>query len=98
MADTNRLSTIAAVFTRQNELFLGIVVVAFGPTEIAAVPQLHQLLGRQVGVLFQCVKLGPVLPELVAAVLGRPNPASGIKRDPLAVAETRDKAFRWREC
>jgi len=41
------------------------------PAEIAALPQFDQLLGRQVDDLLQCVKLGPVLPELVATMLGR---------------------------
>ena len=59
--------------------------------------QNDQFLGRQVGVLLQSVELGPVLPELVAAVLGRENPARGIERDPLAVAQTRGEALCGRE-
>src|SRR6266404_4822428 len=95
--DADGLSPIATVFRGEDQLFLDIVVIAFRPAEIGALPKLHQLLARQVRVLLQCVKLGPVLPELVPAMLGCENPARGIKRDPLAVAETRDEAFRWRE-
>src|SRR5260370_31823622 len=96
-ADADSLSSIATVFRGEDQLLLGIIVIAFRPAEVAALLQLDQLLGWQVGVLLQCVKLGPILPELVPAVLDRQNPTRGIKGDPLTVAETCDEALCGRE-
>ena len=96
-ADADRLAAIPAVFRGQHELMLETVVIAFRPAEIGTLPLNDQFLGRLLGALFYRVQLWPVLPELVAAVHRRENPAGGIKRDALAVAQTRHEAFRRRE-
>jgi len=45
--DSNRLAAVAAIFRRQDQLFLILVVIAFRPSVIAALLQLEDLLGRK---------------------------------------------------
>ena len=55
--------------------------------------QLHQLLRRLIGALLWCVEVGPVLPQLVPAVLGRKDPARGVEGDAFPIAEPGGEAL-----
>ena len=73
-AHPNRLAAVAAIFGGEHQLLLDIVEIAFRPAEIVALLDLQKLLGRQVRALILVVELRPVLVELVAALLCRPEP------------------------
>ncbi len=96
-ADSNRLAAVSAILGRQHQLFLILVVIAFGPAVIAAFAKLHNLFGRQVDALLHGIELGPVLRELVAPVLGRKQMARGVERKSFAIADTSGKALGGRE-
>ena len=84
-ADSNRLAAVAAIFWRQDQLFLLLVVVAFRPSVITALLQLDNLLRGQFGALFDRVELGPVLRELIAAMLRDIEPPRLVEPKSLAI-------------
>jgi hypothetical protein len=59
--DTDRLAAVAAIFGRQDELFLILVVIAFRPAVIGALLQLEEFLGGELDTLLDRVELGPIL-------------------------------------
>lgn len=69
-ADPDRLA-IAAIFRREHQLILFLVIIALGPAIVGAGDELHQFLGRQIRALRRRVEPRPVLKELIATVLGR---------------------------
>jgi hypothetical protein len=93
-ADAHGLSAIATIFRGQHELVLDVIVVAFRPAEIGALPQLDQ--PRPAGWHSASMCKVWATTELVPAMLLR-KPCPRIEGNPLAVAETRDEAFRGRE-
>jgi hypothetical protein len=64
---------------------------------VCAFFELHDFLGRKLGVLFRGKKARPVLRELVAAMLGDKETARGIEHKSLAVVQPGRIAFRRRE-
>src|SRR6185312_8123554 len=92
------LLAVAAVFGREQELPLHFVVVAVGPAVVAAVHDVHELLGWQIGALRRGVQLRPVLAELVPAVLRRVElMVRGIEREPFSIAYAGGISGRRRE-
>src|SRR3982751_411983 len=84
-----QLLAIAAVLRRLHQLPLDVVVVAIRPSVIAALVDLQQLLGGKILSLLRRVEFGPILEELIAAVLGRVQLAAPVERDPDGVADPR---------
>jgi hypothetical protein len=69
-ADADRLAAIAAIFRREYQLILLLVVIALGPAIVGAGHELNQFLGGQLRALRRRVEARPVLEEF-ATVLGR---------------------------
>src|SRR5262249_40232085 len=90
----HRLAAVAAILRRQHKLLLVVIVVAFRPAEIRATPQLDQFLRRLAGARDRLVKAREILSQLVAPVLCREYPPSGIEREALAIAQARRESFR----
>src|SRR5690348_5491992 len=85
----DRLAAIAAVLRREHELLLLIVEVALGPAEVVALVDLEQLLGGEVLALLSGVELGPVVPQLISSMLGRPQVPIRPDSDADSVADAR---------
>src|SRR5476649_1349167 len=96
-ANPGFLAAVAAIFRRQHQPLLSLVVIAFGPTVIATLAKLHHLFGRQIGALLDGVELRPVLRQLIAPMLGRKKMSGGIEREALAIAETGGVTLGGRE-
>ena len=91
------LFAVAAIFRRQHELVLQLIVVAFRPAVIGALLQQHDFLGRQLRALPRVEVARPVLRELIAAVLGDEETPGGVEREAFAVAQPGGVALRRRE-
>src|SRR5438552_9033526 len=94
---TNRFPAVTAVFWSKHKLTLAQIKVAIRPAVVGTALDPHQLLRRLIGTLLRRIEVRPVLPQLVAAMLGRKHPAHGIERDPLPVAQPGDEALGRRE-
>src|SRR4029077_750435 len=88
------LFAVAAIFRRQHELVLQLIVVAFRPAVVGALLQQHDLLGRQLRALPRVEVARPVLRELIAAVLRGEETSGGVEREAFAVAQPRGVALR----
>src|SRR3954462_1182506 len=84
-----QLLAVASELGRLHQLRLAVVEVAIRPTVVAALIDLEQLLRGQVLTLVRGVKLGPVVGQLIAAVLGRIKLAAAIEGDANGVADSR---------
>src|SRR5204863_7895719 len=73
------------------------IEIALRPTVPRAMLEDHDLLGRQLEALIDRVKLGPVLVQLIAAVLRDEEAPGGIEVEALAVANARGIALLGRE-
>src|SRR4051812_33142512 len=82
------LFAIATVLGRLHQLPLDVVVVAIRPSVIAALIDLQQLLGGEILPLLRRVEFGPVLEQLIAAVLCRVQLAPAVERDSDSIANS----------
>src|SRR5207237_9046880 len=67
-------------------------VVAVRPAEVGALRELEELLRRLLGALLDGEQLGPVLPQLIAPVLGGVQLTRGREGEPYGVADARGEA------
>src|SRR5205085_1014740 len=88
----SHLLAVAAVLGREHEVAELRVVVAIGPTEIGALRELEELLGRLLGALLDGEQLGPVLTQLIAPVLRGVQLTRGREGEPDGVADARGEA------
>src|SRR5262249_32271405 len=88
---------VAAIFRRQHELALYLIIITFGPAVVGAFLQQHDLLRRQLRALAGVKVARPILRELIAAVLGDEQAPGGIEGKAFAVAQTGGVALRRRE-
>ena len=95
-ADTDRLA-IAAIFWREHQFFLLLVIIALGPAIVGAGDELDQLLDRQFRALRRRVESRPVLKELIATVLGREQAAGVVEGEALAIAKSAYEALLGRK-
>src|SRR5215831_15594239 len=85
--EPDRFPAVAAVFRGKDQLVLSEIKITIRPAVIGAALELHQLLRRLLGALLGRIEVWPVFPQLVAAVLGRKDPAGGVECDPFPVAQ-----------
>ena len=97
-ADSLRTAAVAAVFRGQNQRLPVVVEIALRPAEVGAAPQFDQFLGGFVLALQRLVQLGPVLIQLVAAVLGRKNPPGESKEMPSPLRSPVEKRSAGEKC
>ena len=93
----DRFAAVATVFRGQDKLVLAQIEVTIRPAVVGAALELHQFLRRLIGALLRCIEVQPVFPQLVAAVLGRKDPARGVECDPFPVAQAGGEALAGRE-
>jgi hypothetical protein len=96
-ADADRLAAIAAIFRREHQLVLFLVVIALRPAIVGAGDELHQFLSRQVRALRRRVEARLVLKELIPTVLGREQAAAIIEGEALTITQTGHKALLGRK-
>src|SRR5882757_57706 len=96
-AEADGLAAVSAIFRREHELLLILIVVAFRPTVVGARRELDELLRRQVRALLGGVEARPVLVELVSAVLRGKQAAGRVEGEAFAVAQARGVTFSRRE-
>ncbi len=97
-AQTRGLS-ITAILGRENQRLLKRIVIAHGPTIVAALFEQQHFFGRQRRLLFRILDdLGPVRVQLITAVLRDKNPMSDrVDSEAFRIANARGVALRGRE-
>src|SRR6478672_11284504 len=91
------LAAIAAIFRRQHKLLLGGVEITFRPAVVAALLEDQHALCGKLKTLLRRIELGPILVQLIAAVLGDVKVACRVEVETLAVADAGGEAFVGRE-
>src|SRR5580658_2877555 len=96
-AEADFLATGTAIFGPKNELLLQPIEITFWPAVVMTAPELDDFLGRKLRPERGPIVLGPVLCELVAAMLRHKQPPASINREPLSVTDARCITLRSRE-
>ena len=91
------LAAVAAILRRQHTLLLRGVEIAGRPSVIGALFQDHDLFGGKLEALFRRIELGPILMQLVAAMLGDEKASRSVEVETLAVPDAGGIAFFGRE-
>jgi hypothetical protein len=91
------LAAVAAIFGGQHVAVLESVIIAGGPAEIGALEGGIEDFGGAFDALFDGVEFGPVLGELVAAMLDAEDAACRVEAEPAGVAQARGPACGGRK-
>src|SRR2546422_9923585 len=86
------LLAVAAVLRREHQVAELRVVIAVGPAEVGTLGELEELLRRLLGALLDGEQLGPVLAQLIPAVLRGVQLTRRRERESDGVADTRGES------
>src|SRR5262249_15670978 len=86
-ADADLVAAVAAILRREHQLLAGAIIVAGRPAIGGTLLDQHHFLGRQLRTLLGGVEPGPVLMQLVTAMLGGIEAAGGVEIEPLGIAQ-----------